>query len=325
MKNHNDNNRYFQKMSIALVVDAACDLPQSFLEERGIELFPISINVDGNIYTDDKDPQKLKEFYSQNLLTLEHEAESIPYSPEQMAHLFTESIVPNYDFALIQTVSKKRSQIHENSLAAQPMILTKYRENKQKGDADGHFGMRVMNSSTLFTGQGILAAFTSDLIKAGKSKQDIVRLAEAFKAKIYAYAIPPDVSYIRERARKRGETSLGMLGALVAKSLDIKPIIQAKGDETKPIAKIRGFDEAVNRLFTYGKERIEKGLLCPYVVVSIAGDESALRQYESFQLLEASAKAHSVKLLTCAMGLTSGLNVGPGAISLGLASEEHDF
>jgi fatty acid-binding protein DegV len=111
----------------------------------------------------------------------------------------------------------------------------------------------------------------------------------------------------------------------VAKSLDIKPIIQAKGDETKPIAKIRGFDEAVNRLFTYGKERIEKGLLCPYVVVSIAGDESALRQYESFQLLEASAKAHSVKLLTCAMGLTSGLNVGPGAISLGLASEEHDF
>lgn len=74
-------------MSIALIVDAACDLPKSFLDERRIELFPISINVDGQIYTDDKEPSKLHEFYSQNLLSLDHDAESIPYSAEQMARL----------------------------------------------------------------------------------------------------------------------------------------------------------------------------------------------------------------------------------------------
>ena len=65
-----------------------------------------------------------------------------------------------------------------------------------------------MNSGTLFTGQGVLAAFTSDLIAANKSRHDILRLAEAFKRKIYGFVIPPDVAYIRDRARKRGETSL---------------------------------------------------------------------------------------------------------------------
>lgn len=312
-------------MSIALVVDAACDLPKDFLDARGIELFPISINVDGNLYTDDKDPAKLKEFYSKDLLTLEHEAESIPYSPEQMHHLFMDAIVPNYDYALVQTISQKRSKIHENCTEAQPAILASCRELKEAGKLTGHFGMRIMNSSTVFTGQGLLAAFTSDLIKAGKNKQDIVRLAEAFKSKIYAYALPPDVSYIRERARKRGEHSLGMLGALVAKSLDIKPIIRANNDETAPVGKARGFDNAVDKLFHYGRHRLEQGLLCPYIIVSIAGDISDLEKYDSFKELKAAAEANDVKLMACAMGLTSGLNLGPGAVSMALAAEEHQF
>ena len=312
-------------MSIVLVVDAACDLPKSFLEERGIELFPISIQVDGNIYIDDKEPQTLQEFYQKDLLTLDHEAESIPFSTEQMTHLMLENIVPNYDFALVQTVSKKRSQIHANCTEAQPLILSAYRAKKEKGELNNHFGMRIMNSSTLFTGQAMLAAFTSDLIAAGKSKQEIVRLAEAFRSKIFAYVIPPDVAYIRERARKRGENSLGMLGALVAKSLDIKPIIRAKDDETAPVAKVRGFDNAVDRLFNYGISRIEAGLLSPYVIVSIAGDVAELDKYETFAALKSIAKARKISVIACTMGLTSGLNVGPGAISLGLASTDHEF
>ena len=312
-------------MSIALVVDAACDLPKKFLDERGIVLFPIAINVDGTSYLDDKDPKKLQSFYQNNLLTLEHSAESIPFAVDEIESLFLDTIVNKYDFALIQTVSKKRSQIFENSSNAQPAILKSYRNKKQQGELTGHFGMRVMNSSTVFTGQAILATYTSDLIAAGRSKQDIVRMAEVFRDKIHAYAVPPDVSYIRDRARKRGEDSLSAVSALLAKSLDLKPVIKAKNDETSAIAKFRGFNSAIDRLFTYAAERIEQGLLSPYVVVSIAGQEKDLLRFESFMTLTKVAKQHKVTLLTCVMGLTTGLNLGPGAISLGLAAEEHEF
>lgn len=312
-------------MSLALVVDAACDLPKEFLDRRGIILFPISINVDGDIYTDDKEHGKMEQFYSDELLTLEHNAESIPYSPEQMAHLFKEEILPKFDYALVQTVSKKRSKIFDNCTAAQPEILQFYRENKMERGYQGHFGMRIMNSSTVFTGQAVLAAFTSDLILAGKTRNDIVRLSEAFKTKIYAYAVPPDVKYIRERARKRGEDSLSALSAFVAKSLDIKPIIRAKNDETKPVAKFRGFKASVEKLFEYARLRVELGLLCPYVVVSYAGNLEDLKDFDGYNKLVQIAEQQSVQLITCVMGLTTGLNIGPGAVSLALAAEEHEF
>lgn len=311
-------------MGIALVVDAACDLPQQFIHDRGIVLVPISIHVDDQFYVDDKDPVKMQAFYSKDLLTLEHDAESIPYSSDQMARLFVDEVIPNHDFALVQTVSRRRSQIFENFNNAQPEILKAFRKMKEAG-TKSHFGMRVMNSSTVFTGQGILAIFTSDLIQAGHNKQDIVRLSEAFKGKIYTYAVPPDVGYIRDRARKRGEDSLSALGALVAKSLDIKPIIQAKDDATMPIARVRGFQNAVERLFQYAIKRINIGLLSPNVIVSYGGDLEELNEFPSYLELLDVAQRHKVKVHSCAMGLTTSLNIGPRSVSLALAAEEHSF
>jgi DegV family protein with EDD domain len=312
-------------MSIVLVVDAACDLPLKFINERGIVLFPITANVDGQLYEDEKNVAELNDFYSKNLLTLEHEAETIPFSPERIQQVFVDEIISEYDFAFVQTVSRKRSPIYDNYTVAQPKVLKAYREGKDSGKYDKHFGMRVMNSANMFTGQGLLAAFTSDLIAAGKSKQDILRLAEAFKDKIYAYALPPNVAYIRERARKRGEDSLSALGAFVAKSFDIKPIIRFKSDETAPVAKYRGFENSANKLFDYAAKRVEAGLLSRYVIVSIAGDETELLKFDGFKKLLEVAKENRVEVLTTVMGLSSGINLGPGAISLSLAAENHDF
>lgn len=312
-------------MSILLVVDAACDLPSSFLVERGILLFPIVVNVNGQLYEDNKDTEELKAFYTEDRLTLEHQAETIPFSPEKIHQVFKDDIMEFYDFALIQTASKKRSPIFENYEAAQPRILKSYREAKESGRTDKHFAMRIMNSTNMFTGQGLLAAFTSDLIVSGKSNQDVVRLAEAFKDKIYAYMIPPKVGYIRGRAKSRGENSIGAFSALVAKSLDIKPIIQFKSDETESISNSKGFESVVNKLFDYATKRIRAGLLSRYVIVSIAGDEKELLSYQSYKAMLEVAKLNDIEVMTCVMGLSGGINLGPGAISLALAAEKHSF
>lgn len=313
-------------MSIALVVDAACDLPFDLIKDYGIVLVPISITVDHQIFVDDKDPEKLHDFYQKNLLTLEHEAESIPYSTDQMAHLMVEDVLPNYDFALVQTVSQKRSIIHDNFVKAQHKILKTYREQKDNHELDHHFGMRVMNSSSVFSGQGLLAIFTAHLIKSGRNKHDILRLSEAFKKKLYAFVVPPDVGYIRERARRRGEDVVSLFGSMVAKTLDIKPIILGKNDDSQAVARIRGYENAVNALFDYCINRINsKELLSPNIVLSYAGDLNELTQFSSYSLLLEAAHEHKVAIHQCVMGLTTGLNCGPGAVSIGLAAEDHEF
>ena len=309
-------------MSILLVVDAACDLPATFVAERGIVVFPITVNVDGNLYEDSKDPEELKAFYADNLLTLEHKAETIAFSPEKIHQVFKDDILEFFDFALVQTASKARSPIFNNYELAQPKILKSYRG---LGKSEKPFAMRVMNSANMFAGQGLLAAFTSDLIKAGKSRQEILKLSEAFKNKIYAYMLPPEVGYIRERAKTRGENSVGAVSAFFAKSMKIKPIIQFKNDDTVSVASVKGYRNAGNGLFEYAIKRIQKGLLCQYVVVSVAGDEADLMAFEQYPKMLAIAKENNVQVLSCVMGLSGGINLGPGAISLALAAEDHEF
>lgn len=312
-------------MSTVLVIDAACDLPRPFIDERAIQVLPISIRIDDQTFTDDKNAQTLTDFYAKGLLGRDHNAESLPYTAEQIEALFLERIVAHYDFALVQTVSRKRSPIYDNATRASHTILGSYREIREEAGREGGFGIRVMNTGSLFCGQGVLAAFTSDMIRMGKSKNEIIKLSDSMRQKLFAYIVPPDVYYIRERARKKGDDSIGMISALVAKSLDIVPILCGRGDDTFPVAKGRGFRTSVDRLFQYAIRRIQAGLLTPYVVVSIAGSLNELMEYESFQELERVAKEEGVRVLSCVMGLTGGLNVGPGCVGLALAAEEHEF
>lgn len=312
-------------MSIVLVIDAACDLPQKFIDERNIKVLPIAIRVDDQTHTDVKDARKLTDFYAKNLLGRHHEAESIPYSAEQIEQLFLEDLVAQYDFALVQTVSRKRSPIYDNATRASHAILRSYHDIREAAGREGNFGMRIMNSGTLFCGQGVLAAFTSDMIERGKAKHEILKLADAMRQRIFAYLVAPDVYYIRERARKKGDDSVGMLTALVAKSLDIVPILSARGDDTFPVAKGRGFGASVDRLMRYATRRIEHGLLTPYVVISIAGDLVGLQAHQGYKALEIVAAKHGVTVLSCVMGLTGALNVGPGSICVAFADEDHAF
>ena len=45
-------------MRIGLVVDSACDLPQSFIEQHGIVILPITLHLGDRDEIDTRDPEK---------------------------------------------------------------------------------------------------------------------------------------------------------------------------------------------------------------------------------------------------------------------------
>ena len=263
-------------MKTQLVVDAACDLPPSFIEQRNITVLPVKIDINGETIIDRRDPKLMADFYRQDRLSIKNDVKSHAFSVEEINEFFKNKVVPDCRYALMQTTSSKRSQNFERCQQAMPQIRANARAAREKEDVETPFGMRVMNSQVMFCGQGALAAFTSDLIAAGRNTKDVLRLSDAFRAKIIAIAVPADIIYIRERARRRGETSISMVSSLLAKTLDIKPIVSFARDETQVVAKERGFKSAVERLFEYTKRRIKKGLLMPYVVVGYGGDPAEI-------------------------------------------------
>lgn len=312
-------------MRIGLTVDSACDLPWSFIKENNIFVLPIAIRVGDKLVEDTRDPELTQQFYESGVLDKGHDVETLPYSTDQIRELFLDKVVVDYDFAFIQTVTRTRSPLNANAQEAMQQIMAEYRQRRQDAGVSGPFSMRVVDSKTMFAGQGVLAAETIRLIKQGVAKGELRQRVENLAANTYGYAVAPDVYYLRERSRKKGDNSVGFIGAMLGRALDIVPIIKFHQGESDPVAKVRGFEAGVQQLFSYTERRIAHGLLAPYVCISYAGDENVIQQLPGYDHLAAVAEEHGVELLTCTMGTTGAVNIGPGALSLAFITEPHEY
>ncbi|HEX5677698.1 MAG TPA: DegV family protein [Alcanivorax sp.] len=312
-------------MRIGLVVDSGCDLPKSFIDEHGILILPVSIRLGDQIIVDERDPERTRQFYATEASDKAHGAESIPFTMEQIKALFLEKVVVDFDYALVQTVPKSRSPIFTNATEASHAILREYKPIRKQAGVEGPFALRVTDSQTLFAGQGALAAETMRLINSGMKITEIRQSVEVLASKATGYAVVPDIYYLHKRAKKRGDKSVSWAGAILGNALDIKPVLCARQDETFPVAKMRGFDAGAEAMFRHGARCIERGLMAPVVCVSYAGDESRIRQMPGFDLLADAARRHKVELLTSSMGLTGAVNIGPGALSMGMIVDDPAF
>lgn len=312
-------------MRIGLVVDSGCDLPKSFIDEHGILILPVSIRLGDNVIVDTRDPEQTRQFYAGDAVKEAHDSESIPFTVEQIKQLFLEKVVVDFDYALVETVPKSRSQIFTNATEASHAILREYKPIRKEAGVEGPFALRVTDSQTLFAGQGALAAETIRLIDSGMKITEIRQSVEVLASKATGYAVVPDIYYLHKRAKKRGDKSVSWAGAIMGNALDIKPILCARGDETFPVAKVRGFEAGVEAIFQHAVRAIEKGLMAPVVCVSYAGDETRITSMPGFDKLAAAARAHDVQLLTSPMGLTGAVNIGPGALSVGMILDHAEF
>ncbi len=307
-------------MSTIIVSDSACDLPDAFVAQNPIVKLPLNIYLEGKKFEDRTTELERLAIYQKGSLNKNHEATTKPNTPEQAYRFFLNEIASQYDFAIGQTVSEAVSPNFENWIMAAGMIKRDYNQLGSAGGRMGSFGIRIINSGTVFAGQGILAAYSAKLVIDGVGNIQLRRDIEQFKQYIRTFAVPRDAVYLRDRALQQGDNSIGLLSSMVGRALDISPILRCYQDITEPVVKVRGRVAAVNRLFAYAVERINEGLKSPFVVISVAGDPTELNQYEQFNALKIVAKLKDVRVMTTVMNLSGGINLGPGAVSLALAT-----
>ena len=121
-------------MRIGVAIDAACDLPQDFLERNGISVMPITVKVDGQKFKDDRDPAEIQRFRGQKLGSKSHSAETEPSSVEDVQNLFLDRLVRDYDCVVCLTIMATRSPIHDNVIKASFAILKNYRPIREAAD-----------------------------------------------------------------------------------------------------------------------------------------------------------------------------------------------
>lgn len=308
-------------MKIGIVICSSADLPRSFIEANDLNIMPISLHFKDGEFVDNRDPDATQVFYKKYLQDKDLEAESGPYSVEQIKNWFLDELVLKYDRVLVLSLASSRSPIFDNATKASFAILNGYRQKRREAGIKGSFSLRVADTKTLFTGEAIIAHEAVRLIKEEKLPFDKLRpYIEELSRHTYGFLVPQDLYYLRNRGRKKGDNSLGAMKYMLAKSLDIKPIMCAHQGETYAHDKGKGFDATVYKLFEQAKKAIDDGLRVPLVCMSYAGNPNDIRARADYKSFVQYAEKNGIHHTMAVMSTTAGVNLGPGAFSLGYAT-----
>lgn len=312
-------------MRIGIVVDSACDLPLDYLQQHGIILLPITVRIGDAVLADHRNEEATLQFLHEHVAEHGAEAETMPYTVQQVQDLFLTRLVIDYDYVFCMTITKTRSPIHENTQQASFAILNDYRPIRTAAGHDTPFALRVIDTQSLFAGQGITAVEAVRLCEAGEGAPKIRARLEHLALYTQTYMIPRDLYYLRARTRSRGDRSVSLLSAALGSALDIKPVLHCNRGETGPVAKIKGFDHAVSKLFDFTIRRIQAGLMTPTVCLSYGGELAEMRALPGYEQLRLACSAQNIELFESVMSLTGMVNVGKGALVVGFAAETAKF
>lgn len=312
-------------MRIGLVVDSACDLPGSFIERNHIEILPITVKIGEAVLADHRNEQATLEFLHSHVASRGAEAETMPFSVNQIRDLFLRKLVIDYDYVFCLTITRTRSPIHDNAMQASFVILNDYRPMRGAAGHQSPFALRVVDTQSLFAGQAVTAVEAVRMIEAGEGVAKIRARLDNLAINTHAYMVPRDLMYLRSRAKTKGDKSVSLLSATLGSALDIKPVLYCNRGETKPVAKIRGFDTAVRRLFAFASERVTAGLMAPTLCMSYGGELEEMRLLPGYTELIDVCRTHGVEVFESVMSLTGMVNVGKGSLVVGFAGEAHEF
>lgn len=312
-------------MRIGIVVDSACDLPAEYIHQHNIIVLPIRVYLDGQTLLDNRDPAAFAQFLDGDLGARGHAAETEPCSVAEISSLFLERLVIDYDCVFCLTIASTRSGIHANASQASFSILKDYRAIRQAAGVPGPFLMRVIDSENLFSAQGITAVEAVRMRAAGQNPGQIRERLEMLAHQTYGYMLPRDLYYLRARAQKKGDRSVGWVSAALGTALDIKPVLRALRGQTGPVAKVRGFEHGCELLLAHVVQRVRAGLLTPTVCVSYGGNLADLAALPGYEELRRTCAEHGVELYESQMSITGMVNVGTGAFIVGFAAQDSEF
>ena len=310
-------------MRMGLAIDASCDLPRDFLQQHDVAIMPIAVRVDKSTFKDDRDPAEIKRFLDLKLGSRSHSAETEPCSVEDVQKLFLEKLVLEKDCVFCLTITAGRSAIYDNVIKASFAVLKNYRKVREPAGITGPFLMRVLDTRSLFTGSAPCVIEAARLIQANETPAAIRERLAYIAENSYGYMLPRDLYYLRARAKKKGDRSVGLLSAVLGSTLDIKPLLRGYRGETTPVGKVRGWEHGCETLFNYAADRVRAGLLVPVMCTAYGGDLAELPTLPGYDKLAQACEECGVTLMQAPMSITGMVNVGEGAVTIGFAAEEH--
>jgi len=303
--------------STAIIVDSACSLPRKICDKYDISFAPLTANIDGTPMLDPCDESKALALFASGKFEHKHKVFTKPPAADVFGKLIIEKVKAGYEQIIIQTVNRTQGDTYLNANTALATLQPKLKER--------NISLRVMDSRTVFSGQGLMAIETIRRLRRNADYDQVRREMNALSGHILTFIVPRSPLIAWERSKERNENNVSWTQALIANTLGIHPIIVNANDTSQRLDKIRKFDNAAEALFKHACRQIERGLKSPYITVSYAGLLSELNGLPGYNNLLHTAEAHKVKIIPSVASLAAGIYTSVGSLSLSLAANEMEW
>lgn len=275
---------------IKLVTDSTCDLPKEVLEKYNIKSIPLLINFGEKSYLDGVE-------INQDELFEKIESEKVFPTTAQ--------ITPNR-FLEVFNAAKKDDEILIVVLISSAMSGT-YQSACLAKEMCEYEDIYIVDSQSTCSGLGVLVLRTANLIKEGKTPQEIVEDLEEEK-----YKVNSSLSFDSlDNLIKGGRISKTV--GVVTGILGIKLILEIKDGLMAVKDKVRGNKKAVKRIIEdINKYGCRKDL--PVILVNVDMEDIAgpLREY---------LKENNIDFIETTVGCTVAIHSGKKASGLFFISE----
>mgnify|MGYP003773022809 CR=1 FL=1 len=277
-----------------IITDSNCDLSEKYLSENNIPVIPFHFTLKGQDYEDNFGKSiSYKEFYDElRKGEMSTTSQITPYTYEEY---FRKYVAEGYSVIYIG-FSSALSESFNHSISAKNMISSDIPE------AD----ISLIDSKAASVGQGLLVVKAADMLRQGKSKEEIVDWVEKNKLRVNHWFTVDSLDHLKRGGR------LSAASAVVGTVLNVKPIlIVDQYGKLVPVKKVRGRKKAIQELFA---ELMNSGVDAHEQSVYIShGDCSEDAEYLKNLIID---KLGIKNVAVNYLGPIIGTHTGPGLLAL---------
>ena len=205
-------------MTVKIVTDSSCDLPERLVSELGIDVIPLTIRFGAEELVDRRDLTPTQ-FWARCSSSAELPSTAAP-APGAFEEVFRKAAAEGAEGVVCVNLSSKLSATGEAAQAAARAVADVV-------------PVRVVDSLSVTLGLGMIVVECARRATAGAALDGIVALAEDMVRRTKVYGALDTLEYLKRGGR------IGAAQALVGSILSIKPVIEVVDGKVEPGPKQR--------------------------------------------------------------------------------------
>ncbi len=214
-------------MTVKIVTDSSCDLPDALVSELGIEVVPLTIRF-GNEELVDRRDLGPTEFWARCATSAELPSTAAP-APGAFEEVFRAAAAAGAEGVVCVSLSSRLSATGEAAQAAARAVADVV-------------PVKVVDSLSVTLGLGMITVESARRAAAGAGLDEIVALAEGMVSRTKVFGSLDTLEYLKRGGR------IGAAQALLGSILSIKPVIEVVDGKVEPGPKQRTRSRALQWL-----------------------------------------------------------------------------